>query len=116
MAAQDQELTNWEGHRKYVGRGDDGYDYYQYSGVEGLITFRPYYSDDEGQTWQGGESRANIEPLAWAHPSGRFIETDNGTLILPVLAGLSAKDTRGRLDSVGISAAPTEASRGGISP
>ena len=102
VAAREQELTDWDGLSKHVGRGDDGYDYYQYSGVKGLITFRPYYSDDQGKTWQEGESRANIEPLAWAHASGRFIETDDGTLILPVLGGLSAKDTSGRLDCAGI--------------
>ena len=102
VAAREQELTDWDGRRTYVGRGDDGYDYYNYSGVKGLITFRPYYSDGRGKTWQGGHSRANIEPLVWAHASGRFIETDDGTLILPVLGGLSDEDTSGRLDCAGI--------------
>jgi hypothetical protein len=55
VAAREEELTLSSGHYARVGRSDDGYDYYRLSGVKGLVTFRPYYSDDQGKTWQGGE-------------------------------------------------------------
>ena len=95
VAAREDELEDWSGTREFLGRDADGYDYYKGSGVKGLITFRVYYSDDEGETWHGGEERADIRPLVWAHANGRFIEQEDGTLVLPVLGCLSGEDTSG---------------------
>ena len=101
VAAREDEIEDWTGTTKSLGRNADGYDYYQRTGIKGFIRFRIYYSDDEGETWHGGK-RADIRPLAWAHANGRFIEQEDGTLVLPVFGCLSDEDTSSRIDCAGI--------------
>ncbi len=43
-----------------------------------------YYSDDEGHTWTAGQVLR--EPFAWVCPYGRFLELDDGTVLLTGIA------------------------------
>ena len=96
-------MEQWSGKKYEPTRGEDGYDRGDaYSGFKGRIWFRVYYSDDEGKTWQGGQKPANHAPLVWAHAPARFIELDDGTLLLPVFGSLSDEDTSGRVDCSGV--------------
>ena len=101
-AVREDELEDWRGTHTYLGRGDDGYDDWKLSGVKGAITFRIFFSDDEGHTWQGGEHVVNYKPLVWAHSNGRVIELSDGTLVLPLFGSFNDEDTSSRIDSCGV--------------
>ena len=80
----------------------DGYSYFDYreDDVTRLVSkMWIYYSDDQGKTWQGSEDKPmNISPLVWVVPNERFIEQDDGTLVLPAYGSLSHTDTSIRKD------------------
>ena len=79
----------------------DGYLYWKRSDTEVLIDIRTYYSDDRGQTWQGGK-KLDISPLVWATIGGRLFVQDDGTVLMPVYGGLNKEDTSCRLDCSGV--------------
>ena len=62
------------------------------------------YSDDNGQTWKGTGKPIAISDFEydWINPYGRFIEKNDGTVIMTLYGCLSAEDTRERLDFCGL--------------
>jgi hypothetical protein len=93
--------ADWAGQRTLY-PGPDGYQYEKWTGVKGVCQVWAGYSDDQGQTWQGGDQPLNVEPLVWSNPYGRLFEDDEGTVILTTYGCLSHEDTNGRIDCAGI--------------
>ena len=92
---------NWDGNRESK-NSDDGYAYFDLSGVNGVSRVWTYYSDDRGQTWHGGRQPMELTPLVWANPYGRFIEEPDGTVVMPAYGCLTHDDTAGRIDCCGL--------------
>ena len=51
-----------------------------------------WFSDDEGKTWH--ESQTLQAPLQWVIPMGRFLELDDGTILVTVFGTLTEEDHR----------------------
>ena len=60
------------------------------------------FSDDEGKTWQGAGRALDTEPYHWAIPNARFIERNDGTVVMPVFGCVTVEDGFERLDSCGL--------------
>jgi len=60
------------------------------------------FSDDEGKTWQGAGRVLDTVPYHWAIPNARFIERQDGTVVLPVFGCVTVQDGYERLDSCGL--------------
>ena len=86
----------------FVGRGEDGYDRYKIGGVRGTLQIWIYYSDDQGQTWNGQGKPIDISPLVWASGNDTMIECEDGTLVMSLYGGLNERDTLGRVDCTGV--------------
>ncbi|MFV1968240.1 MAG: exo-alpha-sialidase, partial [Pirellulaceae bacterium] len=94
------QATDWTGQRRKA-PSQDGYAYYEQTGVKGFNTIRAYYSDDQGRTWHGGEQPI-VAPLVWSNPEGRFINLEDGTVLMTTYGCLSHEDTAGRIDCAGL--------------
>ena len=81
--------------------GVDGYHYERLYGVKGVNKLWIYWSDDQGKTWSGGD-QAIPDPFIWLVPEGRFIDLDDGTIVMTTYGCLSHEDTSGRLDCAAI--------------
>ena len=51
-----------------------------------------WFSDDEGKTWH--ESQTLRAPLQWVIPNGRFLELDDGTILVTIYGTLTEEDHR----------------------
>ena len=81
----------------------DGYAYFSGDiGSQFIFKLWIYYSDDQGKTWQGSNKPIDINPLVWVLPYGRFIEQDDGTVVMTVYGCFSDRDTWYRKDCSGI--------------
>ena len=58
------------------------------------------YSDDEGKTWH--QSQTLRDPLQWVWPLGRFVELDDGTILVTVYGTLTEEDQRVYAGSNGV--------------
>ncbi len=94
-------LVDWTGKRARAA-SDDGYAYFTYSGVKGTSKLWVHTSDDRGKTWHGGDRPADITPLVWVAPYGRFIEQRDGTVVMTAYGCLSDEDTSRRNDCCGL--------------
>ena len=97
---KDNPDADWRGTYTRVGR-QDGYDRWTLSGVRGTFNIHVFFSDDRGRTWRGGAA-IDKTPLVWAYANGRFIEEDDGTVVMMAYGCLSAEDTSGRIDCCGV--------------
>ena len=95
------EATDWTGTR-VNSVGPDGYLYTDASGVKGASTVWIYSSNDRGRTWQGGDKPLDVGPLVWGNPYGRFLELDDGTVVMTTYGCLSVEDTDRRIDCCGL--------------
>ena len=94
-------IEDWDGKRNgYI--GPDGYYYLKTSGVKGTNRARSYYSDDQGQTWSGGDDM-DFKPLVWrTFGNNRIHQETDGTLVRPVYGCFTEKDTSRRIDCCGV--------------
>jgi len=97
---RDNPEADWRGTYTRVGRRD-GYDRWTLTGVKGTFSIHVFHSDDRGKTWSGGEP-IDKKPLVWAYANGRFIEEDDGTVVMMAYGCLNKKDTSGRIDCCGV--------------
>lgn len=65
-----------------------GYPVVKVSGAASARYTAVYYSDDQGKTWHGGEEKV-LGPAKDSVPAGRFIETADGTVIMPLYVCLT---------------------------
>jgi len=92
----------WRGTYTRVGR-TDGYDRWSLTGVTGgVFKIHVFASDDLGQSWQGGDEPIDTKPLVWAYAAGRFIEQDDGIVVLTAYGCQNDEDTGGRTDCCGL--------------
>jgi len=73
-----------------------GYDDYVATSV-----FRLLSSEDAGKSWRLGDPDVQC-PLSWWAPSGKAIETDDGTLVMPVYGAASDDDLRATIHNCGL--------------
>ena len=59
-----------------------------------------WYSDDEGKTWH--QTQTLRSPLKWLRPLGRFVELDNGNILVTVYGALTEEDQRVNVASNGV--------------